>query len=46
MFKKTIKIQEIKDRVTAIDHLQEAGQDEDAVQLLIKLANDILAEAK
>ena len=46
MFTKKIKISEIKDRVNAIDLLQESGQDDDAVQLLIKLANDILAEVK
>ena len=46
MIQTKIKIQELKDRVTAIDCLQEAGQDNDAVDLLIKLANDILEQVR
>lgn len=44
MFTKKIKVEEIRNRLNAIDHLQEASQDDDAVCLLRKLANDILDE--
>jgi hypothetical protein len=46
MITRKIRIQEIKDRITAIDCLQEAGQDKDAVDLLRKLAKDILGGLK
>jgi hypothetical protein len=42
MIQKKIKIQEIKDRINAVESLQEAGQDDDAIMLLKKLAGDIL----
>jgi hypothetical protein len=44
MFTRKIKIEEIRNRLIAIDHLQEASQDDDAIDLLRKLANDILFE--
>jgi len=42
MFQKKIKIQELKDRITAIECLQESGQDDDAEMLLKKLGEDII----
>jgi hypothetical protein len=44
MFTRKIKIEEIRNRLNAIDNLQEASQDDDAIDLLRKLANDILIE--
>jgi hypothetical protein len=46
MIEQKIRIQELRDTVDAIDHLQEAGLNDKAKDVLIKMAEKIMESLK